>query len=327
MITSISVNANDVSIVRDRSTTWSAIGKSVQECKDLESVLKTSGLDYTVEKRPVWVNAGPVDLTDCMNKVPNRFATVRMTDNHVYDIVSDKFEIVQNRDAFDFIRYIGDDISFIKAGETFNGMVYIIGALPDVDILGDAFTPYVIFCNGFNGKTKILAAITPLRIICQNQFNFAFSNAENTVAIRHVQNAQAKLEDAREVLQVTAGYMSRLTFMAERFASIKLGPASLDLLLDNMFPMKDAESINAFKRHQLEEARTAFKNAYLADDNSNHRGTAWGLVNAYTDFITHKAPGGNNSTKEEGKFINLNFKSGSMNKIFDAMASIGITAA
>ena len=49
MITSISVNANDVSIVRDRSTTWSAIGKSVQECKDLESVLKTSGLDYTVE--------------------------------------------------------------------------------------------------------------------------------------------------------------------------------------------------------------------------------------------------------------------------------------
>ena len=89
-------------------------------------------------------------------------------------------------------------------------MVYIIGKLPEVDILGDTFTPHVIFRNGFSGKVKISAAICPLRIVCQNQFNFAFQDTQNSVAIRHVQNAGVKLQEAREVLRVSADFMAEL---------------------------------------------------------------------------------------------------------------------
>ena len=133
----------------DRTTTWHAIGKSVQECKDMEQVLAASGLDYTVEKRPVFSHTGAIDGQIAQFAIPNRFVTVRTSDDHPYDVVSDKFEIIQNRDAFDFVNYMGDELSFEKAGETANGMVYIIGKLPEVDILGDAFTPHVIFRNGF----------------------------------------------------------------------------------------------------------------------------------------------------------------------------------
>ncbi len=299
----------------DRTTTWHAIGKDVQECKSMEHVLRASGLDYKVTKYPIFAHTGEV--------IPNRFITTR-SDGHMYDVVSDKFQIVQNRDAFDFVNYMGDDLTFEKAGETSNGMVYIIGKLPEVDILGDAFTPHVIFRNGFSGKVKITAAICPLRIVCQNQFNFAFKNTQNAVTIRHVGNAEVKLQEAREVLKLSSDYMAEINAMANQYVGIKLTPDQLERVVNQMFPMANIESMNSFKRHQLEAARAAFVSAYNADDNGNFRGTAWGLINAYTDYITHKVPMGKSETKEEGKFMTVTFHPAMMNGILNAMAVTGV---
>lgn len=300
----------------DRTTTWHAIGKDVQECKDMETVLKKSGLDYTVEKRPVFMTDGHV-VSDRRIQIPNRYVTVRANDDHPYDVVSDKFEIIQNHDAFDFVNYMGEDLSFEKAGETQSGMVYIIGKLPEVDILGDKFTPHVIFRNGFNGKVKITAAITPLRMVCQNQFNFAFKNASNATTIRHVKNAEAKLAEARETLKMSADYMQELTVMAERFATMKISGQKMERVMNYLFPMPE-EDMNPFKRKKLEDARAAFKRAHEQEDNRNFRNTAWGLVNAYTDMMTHKEPAGKREDRFEGKFVNTTFKV-SMNPIVDAI--------
>lgn len=298
-----------------RTNTWTNIGKDVTSCKAMEQVLMASGLDYEVEKRPVFMN-----VDDLRVEIPNRFVTVRTSDNHPYDVVSDKFQIVQNRDAFDFVKYMGEELSFEKAGETANGMVYVIGKLPEVDILGDKFTPHVIFRNGFSGKVKITAAICPLRIVCQNQFNFAFKNTANTVQIRHVGNADAKLKEAKEVLKLSADYMQELNTMAEHFASMKLTGKKAEMITDYLFPMP-TEDMNPFKRASMEEARAKFIAAHDAEDNRNFRGTAWGMINAYTDYLTHKEPAGKRDDRFEGKFVNTTFKI-SMNPIVQAIESI-----
>ena len=300
-----------------RTATWNGIGRNVADCRDMEQVLKASGLDYTVEKRPVFTYPDIEDDGTRM-EIPNRFITVRHEDGHLYDVVSDKFEVIQNRDAFDFVNYMGDEVSFEKAGETAGGMVYIIAKLPEVSVLGDKFIPHVIFRNGFNGKVKITAAICPLRIVCQNQFNFAFKNTANAVTIRHTSNAEKKLQEAREGLKLSADYMQELTSMAEHFASMKISGDRVDKVIDYLFPMEDAEHMNSFKRNRLETARAEFKKAHEADDNGNFRGTAWGLINAYTDYMTHKDPMGKTETKYEGKFVSTTFKV-SMNPILTAI--------
>lgn len=300
-----------------RVATWNSVGYDVSKAQDLGQVLQTSGLDYDVMKMPLALTG------DSNTVVPNRFVTARPEGGglHLYDVVSDKFEIVQNRDAFDFVNFMGSDVRFVKAGETQSGMVYIIGALPEVNILGDAFTPYVLFRNGFNGKTKITAAISPLRIVCQNQFNFAFRNANNAITIRHVRNAEAKLEEARETLRMCGDYMQELSDMAEHFAGMKITDQQMERVVKFLFPIPEDTAINPFKRKNLEDQRTAFLKAHQQDDNANFRGTAWGLINAYTDFITHKEPAGKRSDRFEGKFVSTTFKV-SMNLIVDAITMV-----
>lgn len=301
-----------------RTTTWYGIGKDVQECTDMAQVLRRSGLDYTVEKFPVFADIRTPGGSSYREPIPNRFVTGRTSDYHMYDVVSDKFEIIQNADAFDFVNFMGDELVYEKAGETSSGMVYIIAKLPEVNILGDKFTPHVIFRNGFSGKVKITAAICPLRIVCQNQFNFAFANAQNSITIRHVKNAHDKLEEAKETLRMSADYMTELTRTAEHFAAIKMSPERIERVTDILFPRPEIE-MNAFKKATLETARQKFIDAHNAKDNANFRGTAWGLVNAYTDYITHKDPA---KTKQgvnlEGRFVNTTFKV-SMNPVLTAI--------
>lgn len=300
-----------------RESTWSAIGANVQECKSMEQVLEASGLNYEVKKEAVF-RQNPKTME--IEAIPNRFVTTRMSDGYTYDVVSDKYEVIQNREAFDFVNYMGD-LEYEKAGETNSGTIYIIGKLPEVSILGDAFTPHVLFRNGFDGKTKITAAICPLRIVCQNQFNFAFKNAQNTITVRHVRNAEAKLEEARETLRLCADYMTELNKVAEHFAGMQISAKQMERVVNFLFPIPEDTAINAFKRKNLEDQRAAFINAHNADDNANFRGNAWGLINAYTDFITHKEPAGKRDDRFEGKFINTTFKV-SMNPIINAIEAV-----
>lgn len=303
----------------DRTTTWHAIGKDVSECKDMEKVLEKSGLDYEVEKKSIFFRDDHI-VNPREEMVPNRFVTVRTEDNHVYDVVSDKYEVIQNRDAFDFVNYMGEDLSFEKAGETKSGMVYIIGKLPEVSILDDSFVPHVIFRNGFNGRTKITAAITPLRLVCQNQFNLAFEDAENTITVRHLSNAEAKLEDAKDVLKMSAEYMEKLNETAERLAGMKMSKSKQEKVIDMLFP-EPTEDMDPYKRVKMENARNLFLRAHNEDDNANFAGTAWGLVNAYTDMMTHKKPEGKREDRFEGKFISTTFRV-PMNPVIDAIESV-----
>ena len=311
---------NTMNAVTLRTPTWTSIGKDVRECVSMEQVLQQSGLDYKVVKRPIFYGDDWQDPVGS-HELINRYVTVRESDNHPYDVISDKFEIVQNRDAFDFVNYMGDEVTFEKAGETATGMVYVIAKLPEVSILGDTFTPHVIFRNGFSGKVKITAAICPLRVVCQNQFNFAFKNAENSVTIRHVQNAEQKLEEARETLRMSANYMGELQVMAEQFATTHLSEFQIQRFLQIAFPMDRIEDINPFKRARLEQARIAFIRAHDADDNANFRGTAWGLINAYTDFITHQVPQGKTNTRFEGKFMQVTFGK-TMNNVLEVIGQV-----
>lgn len=287
----------------ERTTTWSNIGTKVEDCRTLDDVLTKANLNYEVETRPIYFN----DSLGNNILVPKQMATVRTNDNYTYGVVSNKYNVVQNRDAFDFVNYINNEIEFVKAGETYTGMVYIIAKMQDMNILGDAFTPYVIFRNSFAGNTRISAAISPLRIVCQNQFNFVFKNTDNTVNIKHTSNANVKLTEAQEVLKQTADYMQDLNNMAEKFARIKLSEFEVQKFLRLAFPMDNVEELSTQKRNKLEQARLDFKNAYLTDDNYNFRGTAWGLINAYTDLITHQKVKGKEGTKYETNFTRITF--------------------
>lgn len=292
-----------------RAATWNEIGTDVKNARNVDTVLEQANLNYTVRKRPSKrYNSITRRNEPYPEYVSRRFHTERVSDGHVYEAgLTESYTVIQNRDAFDFVNYIADDIRFEKAGETENGLVYVIGRLPDVNILGDGFTPHVIFTNGFGGNSSVRAAICPLRIICQNQFATAFGDTNNSISIRHTKGAVARMKEAKKTLITAADYMEQLRKMAEGYAAMKIGPRQLGLVIDAMFPEKEGMAEEKLKA--LAKKKAKFEAELMAamqqPDNYMFRGTAWGLVNAYTDMLTHAPVKGRSSA--ESRFEKVTF--------------------
>lgn len=262
-----------------REATWDSIGTALETNK-FDEALAACGLDFTASKSPALATM-PDGL---VSRIGNANAVVG-TDNKIHGVVSDAYQIIQNREAFDFAQYITDDLKFLRGGETDTGLNYMIAALPTVKILDDEITPHLIFQNSFNKKYGCRVAIFPLRVICQNQFNVAFRSAENAVTIRHSRTAAEKLEQAKITMSNASAYMAQFAKLAEKFSTLRTGPDALDAFVDYMFPIK--ADLKDTELARLEVKRQDLRNCYNADDNGNFRDSAWGLINAYADFATH----------------------------------------
>lgn len=264
-----------------REATWDSIGFKAHTSK-LDEALAACGLDFTASLSPAMTTM-PDGIVD---RIPNCNAVVG-TDNKVHGVVSDAYHIIQNREAFDFASYIEDDLTFLRGGETYDGLNYLIAALPTVRVLGDEVTPHLIFQNSFNKKYVCKVAIYPLRIVCQNQFHMAFKKAPNAVTVRHSASASEKLLQAKETMSAASAYMVEFGKKAELLANMPISAMTVDKFIDYILPMDKDASPMAIARNEVK--RQDLRNCINADDNGNFKGSAWGLMNAYADFSTHYA--------------------------------------
>lgn len=306
----------------NRTTAWNKMGTSVTSATTMTEALNLSGLNFHVVGRPVnYMNVDGENIN-----LPGIFANVREDDmSKCFGVVNHSYSIVDNKDAFAFIDNIAsirDDITFLKAGMTHTGMSYVISQLGEVDILGDKVRPHLIFQNGFDAKTSLKANICMLRIVCQNQFAGAFKNAANAISLRHRGEMEYKLEDARATLEQTYEYLHSYNNFAETLVKKRLNDKELQNIISTMF--LNGKTIDEVKdpRGNIEADINMFKNAYIDDDNANFTGTAWGVLNAWTDYITH-VPSKNKATySEERRFLNASIGSTKTNQMVKMLEAI-----
>lgn len=288
-------------ITNERTATWSAIGTNVAMATTIDEVLDMANLNYTVAPQPIYLDNGM--------EIPGKVCNVDNNGN-IKGIVGDKYTICQNRDAFGFVNNISDKLTFVKAGETHWGMIYIIAKLEDVNCLGDKITPYVIFQNSHNGLTTLKTTICPLRIVCQNQFAMSFKNNPNTIAIHHCKTMSDRMHEAEYLMKNVANYMQEFVLSAEELASLKIGYKQANQIITKFF--ERALKANATERqiNNIADKVTNMQNIYnrtITTDLANFKNTGWGLVNAFSDFITHQKPGRITDTADEYRFNTVTF--------------------
>lgn len=296
-----------------RTTTFANIGTDISGLKTSEEVLNAANLNYNVEKRDIYFT--DPESGNYISYPDKKFTAVEGT-NKILGVVSSKYEICQNREAFNFIDYIGGDsvgFEYVKAGETAKGLVYIIAKIPKVTILGDAVTPYIIFQNSHDGLNSVKATICPLRIICQNQFNLSFRQSSNTVKIIHSAKMDSRILSAREMMRDVAGYMETFEDTAEALAVKKISYTEVINVFNQVFKY-DPIKMSDRQKTTFAAARNDFLTCYNSDDNQNFIGTAWGVMNGAADYLTHHRSV--RTASADSIFVNTTLLASALNQIF-----------
>lgn len=273
----------------NRFVPWHELGTPVEEALTSVEAIEKAGLNWNVESKPIF---------DCFGReIPNYKSNVRTSDNSILGLVKDRYKIVQNSEAFEFTdALIGEGVKYETAGSLFDGKrVWLLAKMPESKILGDKVDPYICFTNTFDGTGAIKICMTPVRVVCNNTLNIALSSAQRAWSTKHVGDIKGKLEEARQTLQMANSYMAKLSEQAEVLADTKVDGAKVEYIVTSLFPI-DFDKDSSRKISNMEAMRNAFMKCYAMPDIKQFNGTAWGLVNAASDFVGHSEPSRNSST-------------------------------
>jgi phage/plasmid-like protein (TIGR03299 family) len=261
---------------------WHRLGTHIEEAPTAQDALSAAGLDWTVMAAPLYGG-----IAEQYVAVEGWVANVRSTDHRVLGVVSDRYQIVQNAQAFDWVdELLGFGVRFETAGSLQGGKrIWMTTKLPDqYRIAGDAVDVYLTVTNGHDGRHAVTAVVSPVRVVCQNTLNLALGSAERSWSLAHYRHIDQRLDEARTTLQLTTGYLAKLDAVANQLLTIPVANADWRDLVYDLVPQSPHELPSTTARRDLLMA------AWSLPDQAAFMDTAWNAVNAVAWMSSHTVP-------------------------------------
>lgn len=267
-----------------REKPWHGLGVQVMDAPTSYDALILAGLDWQVEQYSVYTSAG--------DRIPGYKVNTRSTDHAPLGIVTDRYQVVQNSDAFKFTDdLLGEGVTYETAGSLQGGRkVWLLARMPEKYIIaGDEIAPYLVVLNSHDGSSGVKVAMTPIRVVCQNTLNLALGQAKRIWSTRHTENVMSRVQEARDTILMANDYMRELGKEVHTLTGIKLPDRKVMEFMSEFFPVTE-DMTDAQKRNN-KRLLDDLKLRYFEAPDLDHVGkNGWRFVNAVSDFATHAEP-------------------------------------
>lgn len=328
---------------------WHGLGQFVKEAKDANEALKLAHLDYTVKTGDVFVNFTPkgcravpnlqhgYDFVNLDNEIVGKSAkrgsiingykcVYRDDTKDVFDIVSTRYEVVQNIESLDVIFGIikGPDVvdkneivietaGALNKGET----IFVTARMPSyiVKVGGksDPIDKYIVFTSSHDKSGMVTAIVTDIRVVCNNTLNMALRN-KNKVSLKHTKNIRERFSSFSTLLGVANKYSAEAKLVLEHIGNIQVNSEIVrNYIYDIFVPDDKREFINAkggnIEKVSKDDISVKLKNkvneamSYIDKGPGQDfaRGTAYWMYNGVTSYINN----GTSFKDYEDKFQSL----------------------
>ena len=326
-----------------RERAWHGLGQVVDEPMFVKDALKLCHADFNVGLQKVvalseelqnamdngeFINAAM--LRDLL--VDNTMATMRLDTNKSLGIVSDKYGIVQNEDAFKFVDMFcsgkfaeRDNTPVIETcGVLGKGeRIFVTAKFPQPIILDakrdDLVDMYVVFTTSHDGTGSVRCMVTPVRVVCNNTLNWAMKDNIGRIAFRHSSKVMSRLdllnqenaEFAYKALNVAETYTNSLKESFDHLRNIKLAERDLDnIIAQVVLAPEAAKEFMQTRNIESDLIKTRGRNIFLGvkeclesgiGQEGQERGTAMWLMNGLTSYYQNEAT----ERSEEIKFDSI----------------------
>ncbi len=288
---------------------WHGLGKRVPSSVTAQEMIKAAGLDWLVQKRPargasvIWarkpslLKPGAVIPADAEVRY-NRYELVRppydtQPNETVLGIVTDRYEPLQNKDAFAFFNPIVDQKQafFETAGALGDGeRIWVMAKMPgNIEVVrGDTCQKYLLLSNTHTGQGSVIVKFTAVRVVCQNTLMMSLADGQSAHRVRHTKKMTDRLQEVAELIAAANAVYATAATLFKAMAAKKVDAKALDKYLDSVFP----KTANQQKKGEEPERWTHIRGLF-----QNHKdlqlpgvqGSLWAAYNAITYFEDHKS--------------------------------------
>ena len=300
---------------------WHGLGQELQPGAPIETWLAAAGMDWTVQRSKVRYAVARNATGDTFAEWPDYHVLMRSDTKAPLGMVSDGFKVVQPRDVLEFFRDLVDVAGFkLETAGTLRGgskcwALASIGA--EDNIVGrDLVRGRLMLATAFDGTMKTLAKNVAERVVCTNTLRIALGErGAPEVKVSHRSTFDAKAVKAQ--LGIAVDSFTRFIVDARKLAARKVDMAEANALVGGLFDPALSPNAKAPLSH-LEQIKAM---AAVADDKAfkkimalfggegrgaglpGVKGTAWGVVNAVTEYVDHYARARSDSNRIESAWF------------------------
>ena len=260
---------------------WDASGEYVLDhVPNSEEMLRAAHLDWEVDKQPIYDDDG--------RRIPGYATTIRSDTGRHLGVMSDSYQVVQNRDAFRFLDDLLQDgiLKYEAAGALRGGRtVWVLGRMPSVDTIaeGDDLQRYVLWLNSHDATGSLYAIPTSVRVVCSNTAALAIRGQRG---IRHVGDMAEKLAQAHDLLSQADQQFTGFRDKGQLLANRRYSPIDAEQYLTTLVPEPEESGRSlSIRERKVQEITTA-----LGNERQNLpaiKGTWWSLYNAVSEAVDH----------------------------------------
>ena len=270
---------------------WHNLGVVVDGLMTAADCLNRAGLNWTVSKEALQTVNGGV-------AVPNAFAVKRSDNSAILGVVGNQYTALQNKDAFSYMDAITQDHGSAKydtAGALGNGervwlQVKVEGDIAIKDSKGkasnDTLERYILMANSHDGSSPLLIATTMVRVVCQNTLTAAIKDASTMFKVRHTKSIGGKVENVREALGIINKSYIELEEKLQRLAKVKVSDSAFEGFIASLG--FDTEATKGKGKGAVDTLKALWGGEGMGADLSTAKGTAWGALNAVTQYVDHE---------------------------------------
>lgn len=300
---------------------WHGFGTAMDNAPTTREGIVAAGIDWVVEKHPLYVHTDIAGKRST-KRVPDYFATVRVSDGAILGVVKKEYQVLQNAEALSIIDTVLSDEGVEVRWETMGALrdgkeIFGAARIPkDVSIgKGDTQFPYLMIRTGHDGGTALDILPTFIRPVCWNTVTLAlrergrYGSDYTGTTLWHMGDIDEKVKATKTALKLSMAKMTeyeevtakladiaatdemRTEFERILFPPIALLPAGRKsiALLPAPDPNRWVTAVPAdgfLKAQERREKKVEIFNSVFKEETQ----TAWGLFNAATGYADHQRP-------------------------------------
>jgi phage/plasmid-like protein (TIGR03299 family) len=269
---------------------WHGLGGETPADASLDVWARNAGMDFEILGAPV-----QFDAAGALATFGGRRVLYRSDNAAPLGLVSDRYKVVQPREVLEFFRDLtqAGGYQLETAGVLGEGGKYWALATngQSVNLSGDVIKPYLLLATACDGSLATTADFTSVRVVCQNTLSMAVDGATTAIKVRHTTKFDAR--DVKRQLGIDETF-EQFVAQVDRLATRHIADRDAADVLWQLFAAdQDAnnrtpQALPKQTRDKIEGVWSLYQGAGHGAELATARGTAWGVLNAVTQYVDHE---------------------------------------
>src|SRR5579863_4030540 len=275
-------------------TPWHGLGNQLAANQSIEVWAQQAGMNWRIEEAEVRYVSGMAGSTlGSIHAFPEQKVLYRSDTKMPLSVVSKRFNVVQPAEIIEFYRDLTEVGGFEleTAGVLKDGkkLWALARTGQNATLKGrDRVNGYLLLATACDGSLATTAQFTSVRVVCNNTLAIALGDSTGAVKVPHRSqfDAQAVKRQLGIAISSWDGFMARMKALSE----CKVNDTAADAFFRRVLTYPTSSTnmqVPATNDSAIKTVQELFAGRGKGADMASAAATAWGLVNAITEFADH----------------------------------------